>query len=485
MRTVLKVPGGFLDSKSGELHNSLSLPRLLTTGQDGVISGFNLYPAICALELGVRSDHGWTAYVHKQGQKSREDHVHGVIYYSRLTYRFPKRTHRGPRPRTQKWRILNLELFCELTEDASQIAHATESLIKLAVRRGIKLPYSPGSFGGKMLRASPAWEKKRKPAPRFISEAAREHLPGNHYALRKGFRTVKTAIYLDQKSSHHTIASTIALPHPHYLRARGRFRSVERGGSPRWKVTDSLLESQGHVGVLVATVDCRTIADSQRHLYPRWAQTPGEKQVWLWTPELRLLQDRFYGKVKLIHISAGLTSYRRDLALEEYAKWSLSQLDGSQHSAIKPALLAAYGMLAVRAHKGTDVYTIHGRKPSPRSEVVRLPLVDGPVYRSTVGRKWTPTIQNVVARGVIEAETLTRSLEYARILELQKIPVLQVYADGIIADTTEPPLLPVGWRWVGNLTNLSARTSNSVISDNLVRLPGIPHGRRVAHLTSA
>lgn len=485
MRTVLKVPGGFLDSDSGELLDSISLPLLLTSGKDGVISGFNLYPVICGLELGIRRDYGWTAYVHKQGQRARDEHVCGVIYYSRLTYRFPKGRNGGARPRTQKWRILNLELFCEFSEDPAEIDRATQSLISLAVRRGIKLPYSPGSFGGKLLRASPEWQQKRKPAPRFISEAARDHLPGNHYALRYGFKRVKQAIYLDQKSSHHTICSQIALPHPHFLRARGRFRAVERGESPRWKVTQDLLNDQGHTGVLIARVDCRRIVDSHRHLYPRWAQESGEKDVWLWTPELRLLGHNFYNKVKLIHISAGLTSYRRDVALTEYANWALQQLSGSFHPAVKPALLAAYGMLGVRARKGTDIYTVHGRGPSPRSEVVKLPLVDGPVYKSTVGRKWTPSIQNVVARGVIEAETMVRSLEYARSLELEKVPVLQVYADGLIVDTDRPGFMPAGWRWVGNLSNLSARTSNSVISDNLVRMPGIPHGRRVAHLTPA
>jgi hypothetical protein len=483
-RRIFCLSNGVLDTATGELSSEIPLSVLLATGEDGVIAGFNLYPRICSLALGIYGDEGWTAYVHRQGERIRDTHVRGIIYYSRLTYRFPKvgGRHERKRPRTKKWRILNLELFCEYTQDREEIEHATDSLIELARLRNVTLPYSPGSFGGKMLRGSPLWTRDRKPAPWFISDAARERLPGNHYALRAGFRKVSEAVYVDQKSSHHSIASTIDLPHPHWLRARGRFRAVEAGESPVWKVSAEQLIHKRHVGLLIATVDCRTIPEKHLHLYPKWAQVRGERQVWVWTPELRLLADRLYDKVKLIHVSAALTSHHADDVISEYAQWSLDRLNESWHPAIKPALLAAYGMLAIRSSAGFDTYTLHGRSKPPRADRVKLPLVDGAVYRSTIERKWTPSVQNVIARGVIESETMTRSLEFARTLESSGIPVLQVYADGLIADTRELPLMPPGWRWAGVLANVSARTSNSIVSTNLVRMPGIPQGRRVAHL---
>lgn len=473
-----------MDTDTGEITESVTLANLMSSGRDGVISGFQLYPLLSKLTEDIRRDHGWTGYVHKQGEAARDNRIHGVIYYSRLTYRFPKeRTAKGrKRPPAKKWRILNLELFLPFTSELDEIQKATNSLIQIAERRGIKLPYSPGSFGGSLLRASPLWNRKRRPAPRFVSEAARPNLPGNYYALRHGYKKAPSAIYLDQKSSHHTIASTIRLPHPHHLRARGRFRAVEAGRSPVWRIGIDSIIRQGHVGVVIATVNIGVIHRNQSHLYPKWADKPGERQIWLWTPELRLLQDSRFSRIKVRHISAALTSYESDPVLTEYAKWAIDQLADTESNAIKPALLAAYGMLAVRPRKGITTYTIHGRAKPIRSVRVNLPLVPGPVYRSTVERKWTPSIQNVVARGVIEAETMVRSVEMARNLESEGIPVFQVYADGLIVGTDQLPLLPENWRWVGNLVNVWSRSSNSIISDNLVRLPGIPNERRTAHI---
>lgn len=336
------------------------------------------------------------------------------------------------------------------------------------------------------MRASPAWEKGRNPAPWFISEAARPHMPGNFYALRHGYKSAESALYLDQSSSHHTIASQIPLPHPGYLRARGRFRSVERKGerpmlTDRWLRDPSLLELHRHIGVMVATVRVANVPPSKMHLYPRWMNKPGERQVWIWTPELRLL-DRF---VEIMKVTAALTSFIADPVLAEYANWSLSQLALKLHPAVKPALLAAYGMLAVRSREDFTIHSIHGRGRPRRASLVLFPLVNGPVYRSTVERKRTPVIQNVVARGVIEAETMVRSLELARDMESRRIKVLQIYADGIIVQTAQVPLLPPNWRIAAELSSLQARTPNSVVSKNLLKLPGIPNGRRTSVLVSS
>lgn len=476
MRYIFYTPEGIVDTSDGQIHDKLSIETLLTSRPGGVIAGRNLYPELCSLVSDIRKDHGWTGAIHAQHQPAGENRVHGVIYFSHLTYRFAKRRVNGIRyrPGSIKWLVLNMELFCE----DSDIEGAARALVQIAERRGVRVRYSPGTMGAAMMRASPEWTKDRRPSPRFISEIAREHLPGNLYALRHGFETSKGGIYLDQKSSHHTVASSIELPHPHYLHARGRIRSVEKGEWPRWLSSAKLLDK--HTGLLAATVECRTLTTKHLHLYPRWAHKSGERKVWIWTPELRLLDDR----VKLISISAALTSYILDPVLLEYSKWAISQLSEPHHSAIKPALLAAYGMLAIRSKKNIVKYTVHGRTQPPRSEKVSLPLIEGTVYKSTVERRRTPSLQNVTARGVIEAEVMVRSLEMARELEAQKIPVLQIYADGLIVETDQIPMIGPDWRVSASLTELRAENPSSIISREMIRLPGIPNGRRATYLAA-
>jgi hypothetical protein len=477
MRYLFVTPQGVIDTLTGELSQRPTIEQLMRERPGGVIAGRNLYPLLAPLMQDMRRDVGWTAAIVTQKKRQDKDRVGGVIYFSHLYYRHAKIRSNGVRyrPASIKWLVLNLELFCETTD----IEDAARALVELAERRGIRPRYSPGSFGGAMLRASKEWEKGRHAAPRFISEIAREHLPGNYYQLRSGYRSTPRAYYLDQQSSHHTIAATCALCHPHFVHARGRLRAVEREKYPPWIKTERLDILSEHIGLLQATVECDRIPHQLLHLYPPWARNYGTQQVWIWTPELRLLDRR----VRLRWVSAGLTCVRSDPALREYANWALDVLSRDKRPAIKPALLAAYGMLGVRTTTEIERYSVHGRKKPPRAEVCRLPLIDG-VYRSTIQTKRTPVIQNVVARGLIEAETRTRSIELARQLETEGFPVVQIYADGLLTTAEQLPFLPSGWRIAGELTHVSAPHANSILSDEIVRLPGIPNGRRTQKIVS-
>ena len=477
MRYVFVTPHGIIDSRTGEtLDTERHLERVLCERPGGVIAGNNLYPVLSRIVPMVRSDHGWSAQLKlQQKRKPKTGRVGGVIYFTHLSYRFANERKHGKRfrPGAVKWLVLNLELFCE-TDD---VAGAAKALVSLADRRGIKPRYSPGSFGGALLRASSQWEKGRSPAPWFISEKARNHLPGNMYALRYGYRmrTIPRAYYLDQKSSHHTIASTIPLPHPAYLRARGRLRQVEAGKHPPWIKGDNVKTFLSrHIGLLCARVECDYIPPTQQHLYPPWCSKRGQRDLWIWTPELRLFDRR----IRLRWITAALTSYKLDPVLLEYAEWALSQLERSdKHPAIKAALLASYGVLAVKSFGDVERYSLSGRPKPPRAEIVTLPLV-GDSYRSTVAHTRVSAVQNVIARGVIESETRTRSIEYARELESQGIKVSQIYADGIIAITDHMPFLPKYWRVAGELTDVHSPSPNTIFSREMTRTPGIPSGRR-------
>lgn len=480
MRVIGVSTRGILDSLTGEYTEALDLEKLLITEPGGVIAGNNLYPILAKLAPRIRQDEGWTMSVNMQQRKSKpldsETRLTGKMYISRLTYRRGKvggRKNRR-RPPAIKWVVLELGLFTETPPvDLDGIIEAGRSLIALANRRGIKPRPSPGSFGAAMLRASPKWNRERRPAPSFVSQVAREHLPGNYYALSHELRGKRFdhVYYMDQDSAHHKIAASIPLPHPHTLRARGYFRATEEGIHRKWTHYPSNLH--GHVGLICAQIGCSVLPRELEHLYPPWAKAPGRKPRWIWTPELRLFQDH---RIDLEYVICALTSRFDDDALNEYANWSLKERSRDDAPTYKSSLLAAYGMLACRSDLPIQTLTVHGRGPSPRQTVVQLPLLPT-VYRSEVHRKRTPAIQNVVARGVIEAETRTRSIEYARRLERENVKVAHVYADGLLAvgDETLFPrfAVPEHWRVAANLTRVFSPHPNSIISDQLVRLPGI------------
>lgn len=464
---------GVLDTGTGELSETLSVD-CLKTEPGGVIVGVNLYPVLAPLLREEVRDEGLTGIIHGPPvERHRSQYIGGVpLYVSRISYRHAKvKSGRVRyRPGSVKWTVLNLELFCE-TRD---VENAGRALVEMAEDRGVSPRPSPGAFGAAMLRASPQWDKKRNPAPWFISEAARDHLPGNYYVRRSGYTGVTGAYYLDQKSSHHSIVASTPMPDPKHLHARGHYRAVEGSRNPPWK--DSMPSSQ--VGLLRVVVECDFLPDVVRHLYPPWAQQRGTHARWIWTPELRLMDRR----VRLRYVCAGLTSPHADPALKEYADWALNLLSDSPHSAVKPALLAAYGMLAVRSRSKVTHYTVHGRVKPVRAELVKLPLLPK-VFRTTIESRRVPSIQNTIARGVIEAECRTRSLELARVLEHKGLPVVHIYADGLIVAADQLPLdLPSFWAVKAALSEVSGPQDNQIVSREIVRLPGIPGGRRTAYL---
>jgi len=234
------------------------------------------------------------------------------------------------------------------------------------------------------------------------------------------------------------------------------------------------------VGLLCCVVECAVIPKELEHLYPPWTLKRGKHVRWIWTPELRLLQNDH--RLQIRHVSCALTSHRLDTALWEYAEWALTQTGREDSQVFKSSLLAAYGMLACRTDRPLDLYSVHGRKAPARAEACQLPLLSH-VYRSTVQRVHVPAIQNVVARGVIEAETRTRSIEYARQLEGEGIPVAHIYADGLLTVTDQLPMfIPEHWRVSQSLTNVRSPHPNSIISDQITRMPGVVREGRTAYM---
>ena len=471
--------GGVVDVDTGEVQGDLSKSLLVPPG--GILAGTNMYPKLAPLAETLGRDHGWSMrMVEPKKRKINTDRLHGSLQWWRLTYRHPKIRDDGKRyrPGSIRWTVINLESWREV--DESEFIPALTSLLDLAKSRGITIRPSPGGFGAALMRASPEWTKDRRPAPWFISERARPHLPGNFYALRAGYKLkrIPNAYYLDQISSHHTIAATVDLPDPCDLRARGKDRMVGRTGEfRRWIQGHNLDKMSHHIGVLMCVVECDHIPETQRHLYPPWALKKGTSNAWIWTPELRLLGRR----TRIRWVSAAFTAERPDPVLREYGLWALSQRASAKHPIVKNALLPAYGMLASRVHD-IESYVVSGRDTPPRAQRVQLPLVPSGADRTLVKNSRRPALQNVVARGVLEAETRVRSIEYARELEEHGIHVSQIYADGLIAATDRLPLVPPTWRIVAALTNVCAPSPNSILANEMIRLPGIPGGRRTVRI---
>jgi hypothetical protein len=486
---------GVLEADTGEIHTHPTLPILLTNGEGGIIVGNNLYPILAPLAKEIQSDEGWTMTISVQQQSVRphdpdEKRKTGKIYINRLTYRAAKIREDGARrrPRAIKWVVIEIGLFIEQPPTGLQaLVDIAKTFIDLADRRKINPRPSPGSFGSAMLRASPQWNAKgkRNPAPWFISKLARDHLPGNYYALSPkagtANETIPSVYYVDQESSHHKIVNSTPMPDPSRLHARGALRRVENDIYPNW--IEDVKQLTGHIGLLCCQVNIGFIPDSLRFMYPPWAHRSGTHIRWIWTPELRLFQNDH--RIHLQHVSCALTSTRPDPALWEYSDFALEQIRrlGAKAKTVKPALLAAYGMLACKGDP-ISIYSVHGRKKPPKAEVISLPLLPR-VYMSKLDRTNVPSTQNVIARGVIEAETRTRSIEYARQLEAEGLKVAQIYADGILVATDRMPLLlPEHWRIAAALTRVSSPHPNSIISKELIRLPGIQSSERDAYMRS-
>jgi len=91
----------------------------------------------------------------------------------------------------------------------------------------------------------------------------------------------------------------------------------------------------------------------------------------------------------------------------------------------------------------------------------------------TTSKEHSPVVTNVIALGMIQAETRRNVIETARWLDSLGIKVLALYADSIIVDgNSQLPFLPNEWRTKQSLNNLFFYDSVSWVADEDMRLPG-------------
>jgi hypothetical protein len=457
------------------------------------VTGINLYPCFAKMNDQLQTSvPGWKCRFSARKRVTRvlrnRRYSIGVFFpdYVAIDRKGPQKNERFPRARID---ILNLDLLEERPAlcPVEQLFKA-QAIIELQLSRGIKSPrLTKGAIGSALLRKSPNWEDKRHAAPRFVNQTARDKLPGNYYSISRKVAQKKerffldTCYYIDQSSSHHSIAVSTKVPHPHYIRGRGRYKAAMVGKMeyyPIWCHADSTigqeLISNRQTGLVLVKVYLGQLPPTKEHLYPPWAKKRGKHYLWLWTPELRLfLSDK---RLQLDSFVAGFTSHVGDPAIAEYGKWALDYLQNNprykQHT--KGVLLSTYGMLAFNPEKYKKVIRYWGG--NVRGNRTELPEA-GTVSERQINFKGNVqhSLVNVIARGIIEAETRTRSLEYAKELDEQGYHVPQIYADGIVVETHQLPFIKNGWRVAHELTHVQIPRANAILSDQITKLPGMPY----------
>lgn len=375
----------------------------------------------------------------------------------------------GKRTPRRRFDIINLDLLTETpptnAHDQMEMALA---LLEMCDHRGIRFRGTRGGLGCAMLKASDRWDG-RCAAPNFINQRARLSLPGNFYSIsnkvqnRRGIGPIPHCYYVDQTSAHHSIALSSPIPHPRQIRGRG-FYKTQAG---KWLETIP----NNQIGLVLCRLIIQSIPPTLRHLYPPWALKHGTRNVYLWTPELRLLQNDH--RINLEYYIASFTATTRDMVLPEYAEWALREISLNPERAKykKGSLLAAYGMLAFNSGNHRTYRYWGGDTTRQR---VNIPVA-GDVGESVIQlpNHVQPSTVNVIARGIIESETRTRSIEYARELHHAGYHIPQIYADGLLVETDQLPFIKDGWRVSHSLTNVFIPRSNAIVSDQVVKLPGV------------
>lgn len=441
------------------------------------IAGIELFDLMAKLNVLMEKEPGWRMrFTNRKRYAYTQDGrkiIAGRFFCD--YFAIDQKITRNQRAERKRVDVINLDLLREKPpHDPVEQMEMSLAILELCENRGVKFRGTRGAIANAMLKVSPHWEKKRYAAPKFINDMARPYLPGNFYALswnvtQKQVRKYPHCYYIDQTSSHHSIAREIVLPHPQHIHARGKY-STQEGlwCKPDSPMGETLMRT--HHGLFLCKVHVGTVGPSMEHLYPPWALKRGNHYRWIWSPEFRLFQNDH--RLQLEGFTCALSGTIQDLVLPEYAEFALREIAEQPRAGYKKGvLLAAYGMLAFNA-AGHTIYRYWGGNTSRNR--CEIPLA-GTVGESRV--KIPSHVQistvNVIARGLIESETRTRSIEYARELNQMGLHIPQIYADGLLVESDYLPFVREGWRISHSLTNVHIPRSNAILSDQIVKLPGV------------
>lgn len=478
---------------TGEVTDRADLPDLVITHPSSIFACENA-PALL-IELGKRFVNfpGWMFRVTPVERRKYRPHrtdrptVTRDVIVNYFGFRFPK-DEEGKRFDTfYHFPIDTLtflggsvhKAFPDAPDSMTALIEWATDVRAFARENGLKVGATTGGLAAQLLRDPRFFPAARRKVPRATNDKARPYLPGNHYELfMDENRTVAKALYLDMTGAHHYAATQVTFPHPDRLYARGAYHTPPTVVEPRepWARSgrpkcEAILTSHG-LFLLRINVP-HGLQKTTTSFPPPWLRRPaGLCLAYVYSNELPLLAAH---GVALEGVEAAWTAGPTDDGLNKYAAWSIEEtaaMTPKRKAWAKPALLAAYGLLAARPRNREFGY-LHAKRGIPHVYMT----AGGPLEVETLktSKELDSNIANVIARGMIEAEVRMEVLRLASEIHARGCKILALYADSIILSDDSPlPLLPDHWRVKTSLTRLEFFNPVSFHSEEMTRLPGVP-----------
>ena len=343
-----------------------------------------------------------------------------------------------------------------------------------------KLGLSPtsGGIATQLLKDSKFYPSARRKVPKHTNARVRDQLPGNYYKLygaKKRFGLLN-ATYLDQISAHHSVAAEIELPNANSLQRHGRYSTLTDKPFARYG-TEKYDRFIKQYGLFYLAVEKPRLFEKDFPL-PCVDNGQGYGRIFVYSNELPYLEKL---KIRIRHIIACWTSPDVDTGIKAYAEWALDEVQSAPENSkpwLKPTLLSTYGVLAAKPRQLECGY-----KQAKNSEPKRYPCGSGflEVQARRQSKETEPLTANVIHRGMIEAQTRLRSLEYAKELAGYGLNVLAIYADSVFVESDKPlPFIDPRWRIQSHLTNLHFQSATHFTSREITKTPGVPISARAA-----
>lgn len=435
-------------------------------------------------QLGLRSHAAWRP---EARSKSRFEFV--VPRPVRFGFASQRNGRRRAKGRARWYQVLDVSMFIELPEgwgepDAGELLTFGLDLRSWANRNQLPILTSASAYGGRLLRDARFGGGWRRKVPAATNESLRAFLPGNHYQLLGDRPIYPRAHKLDQQRAHHYATFVTRFPDANRLEAHGHWRQPQprelarfgdrgpiKAGSERWR---ELLDQAG-LFVIAARVP-ELVAIDQLAI-PAFRKSGIRWRV-LTSVEIEHAR-RLHGRgVRLLDIWCCWTSPDDDDRLREYAYWSSRQLDRQPPGIkrwLKPTLLAAYGMLAVRPNRFRNAWKWCGPGDGAIGWQTRYGTLIGTERSGT--RERESQTANVLWRALIESQVRLESLTFAQQLRAQRFRPVSVYADAVFATGQGTPPAPLPWRYEGVVTDLEFESPQRYRSREELRLPGTPRRR--------
>lgn len=397
---------------------------------------------------------------------------------------------RSSKGRACWWEVIDVHQFCELPNgwgapDVAELLRFGLELREWANLNRLPVLASASAYGSRLLRDARFGGGWRRKVPSGTNAALRSKLPGNHYQLLTAAdKSLPEVHKLDQQAAHHHAALANRFPHPDLLRADGWFRrhplregTKAQGAGAIGAFTDRWYELTSRPGIFTLAIHVkeRLAIDSLQIPALRQAGTHWRTVTSVELAHLKRLEGNGVG---LGDIWACWTSPEVDERLNELALWSLGQLEGIDQRRkgwMKPALLAAYGMLAVKPRKFRNVWRWVTRPDGAMGFQTRYGQLIG--YERAGKTERESQTANVLWRALIESSVRLESLTFAQQLRVQGFRPVAVYADAVFVTGDGEPPAPAPWRYEGLIHNLTFETPSRYRSREETRLPGSPRFR--------